>query len=293
MGLISFRKGQPMRKSSDQEGPHMPQRVALLILVVGTAATAHTQEKPGYPVCRAGSALLVGEVPDNPFMARVAEDAWESAPDGSRKRIDAPKKESAYSIARDGKGRVIIQTKSDGKLTAVSGEGIVTSYTDYICDPAANTATRIHYQDVFIRAVDHAGQDFYSQIGKAGQAFVQTQTDPRTTTTFRAYHKRMEAREEVGPEVFEGVPAFRYRFLKTPQHDPAVHELVISEDLEAFLAQIAWDEDRTYLREVRLTKIYREEPPPFLMQPPQGVMLNWQTIPAPKTSLRDQAPPKE
>jgi hypothetical protein len=67
---------------------------------------------------------------------------------------------------------------------------------------------------------------------------------------------------------------------------------VISEDLEAIMAQVHWDEDEDAEREVKFTRIYRQEPPPSDFEPQQGLMLDrQQRQPSPPGSHPTQNPP--
>jgi hypothetical protein len=162
--------------------------------------------------------------------------------------------------------------------------------SQYVCDPNAGTVTRISYQDVYYGVVDPStGKNVYLPAGQAGHEFIQPQREQHTNLSFRAYHRDVRGRLNLGPVVFEGVPAFRYRFVKTTENDPIIHDLFISEDLEAVMSQTVGDQDDATLEhEVKLTHIHREEPDPGGFAVPSGVMIESHDTTTAKSS---QTPP--
>jgi hypothetical protein len=238
------------------------------------------ESTPAYPVCDADLSLLVAEVPNNPFYANVTVGAWQNQPDGSKKPIDAPSRDHGYFVARDSSGRVVVKLRGKSTFkgqgrdgTSVAGKWA--NWSQYVCDPNAGTVTRISYQDVYYGGVDPStGKDVYLPAGQAGHEFIQPQRETHTNLTFRAYHRDVLGRLNLGPVVHEGIPAFRYRFVKTTDNDPIIHDLVISEDLEACMSQTVGDQDDATLEhEVKLTRIHRDEPDPSSFAVPSGVMI--------------------
>jgi hypothetical protein len=246
-------------------------RYSLALLAVGAVSMAgdvRAQEK--YPFC-AGSYLLIGEAPNKPFVANVVTTSWEAASDGSRKAVDLPKGDHAYFVARDSKGRVVIKGRTVATTKSPEGNGESPVEEETICDPDAGTVTRVSYQDVFYRFINlSTKQATYQKAGVGGVAFVDAKQDTRTTESFQWFRRTVAGRDNLGSELFEGISAERYRFTKTHQ-DGSLHELVLSEELEADLASIRYVSYPITEQETKLDHIHHLEPSPAEFEIPQGV----------------------
>jgi hypothetical protein len=224
-------------------------RLCLIVLILAIVSSAGAQSKSKYPICAGGSFLVVGEVPDNPFTANIVTDSWQTASDRSRRHLDLPSRDRSYYVARDSKGRVIFMGRREVTIHGKDGDGKTVGREVTICDPVEGKVIRIDYQ---------------------GHAFVRPQSDARTTENFTFFRNKVSGREDLGPEVFDGVPANRYRLTKT-QENGSLHELVISEELEAQLSLKRWEVYPTIEQEIRLDDISRREPPQGMFNMPEGV----------------------
>jgi hypothetical protein len=225
-------------------------RLCLIVLTLATVSSVDAQSKSKYPICAGGSFLIVGEVPDNPFTANIVVDSWQTASDGSRKHLDLPSRDRSYYVARDSKGRVIFKSRGEVTIHGTDGDRKTVGLELTICDPVEGKVTRVDY---------------------LGHAFVRPQNDPRTTENFTFFRNKVSGREDLGPEVFDGVPANRYRLTKT-QEDGSLHELVISEELEAQLSLKRWEIYPTVEQEISLSHINRRDPPQEMFKVPEGVL---------------------
>jgi len=237
-----------------------------LVLGLVSPAAAHAQSE--YPVCDVP--LAVGEVPDSPFQAELVVDSWTIAPDGSRKPVSSPDAPPGI-VARDSKGRVMV--KSQTKITYSNSEakGESPGWQETICDPVAGTVTSVSYSDVFHQGVEPStGETALFPAGIGGTALVRPQVNVHTTVVFSWWHRIVNGRENLGPETFEGMSAYRFR-LHPIQKERSVHDVVNSDELFVQLAQTTWGDDPGSENEKKITHIRRVEPPPTLFDIPEGV----------------------
>jgi hypothetical protein len=263
-------------------GCFMWPRVCLLGLVLGLAAIASAQadpkpepqSQPEYPVCNIP--LAVGEVPNSPFLAELVDDSWTNAPDGRKIPVDSPDPQPGV-VARDSKGRVMVKLPS--KIAYTKSESDSNSeakaesrgWSETICDPVAGTVTRMSYSDVFHRGEDPStGESVLFPAGVAGNALVRPQVNFHTTVVFKYWHYVVKGREDLGPETFEGTPAYRFRSHPV-QNGTSGHDTVNSDEIFVELAETRWGDEPGRENERKITHIRRGEPSATLFDIPVGV----------------------
>lgn len=230
---------------------------AALTLIFSSSGLAQT--KSHYPVCWVP--LLIGEVPDLPFSARLVPGTFHQV--GAELKVSEP--ETLGFVARDSKGRVMVRVR---KAAATSEEemGGWQSWQETICDPTKETVTYVQYRTK--RTAPQSETLIPSDA--EGTGFTRINSDRRTTAIFVYWHNVVKGRDNLGPETFEGQSAFRYRLIET-RDEKSIRDVVNSDELFAQLAQTTWDKYPKSENEVRLTEIHRGEPSPMLFYFPAGV----------------------
>ena len=205
-----------------------------ILLCFTSIATA--QSRTEYPLCHANT-FVFGEVPDLPFTAQLVE--------GERK------------IQQGGKDFALTSSELPFGLVARDHRGI--------CDPVNNTSTTARYHT----PEQPSGPDV-PMAGAEGYAQVRPPQKSNTTVTFTWWHRAVDGRENLGPETFEGEPAFRYR-MKNTRDDGSIHEIVNADELFVQMAQITWKTYPDSEDEIHLTDLRRVEPSAALFALPPGL----------------------
>jgi hypothetical protein len=206
-------------------------------------ANAAAPEMHTYFICSYLN-FVVGEAPGLPFTARIEEVQRQIDSDGGLGTpLSAP---SALGlIARDSEGRVLVRHW----MTIPAAEGQQAGadphvWTELICDPIKGTSTMLDSSGTITPVIPHQDQD----------------QDKEHIDGSAAFHPMVSGRENLGAEIFEGLPAFRYRFPNN-RHEHSVYEEVNSDELFLQLATIEPERYPDLVDDVHLTQIQREEPP--------------------------------
>lgn len=251
----------------------LTQRACFPALVLGLASLASAQDQPQspseYPVCR--TPLIVGEVPNIPFLADLVDDSWTIGPNGSKTPISSPDAQPGV-VARDGQGRVLVRSRTKITYSGSEAEGESPAWSETICDPVAGTVTSITYGDVFYHGVEPSTEKVVLiPAGIGGNASVRSQANLPTTAVFKYWHYNVKGRENLGPEIFDGMPAFRFRSHPI-QEERSGHDTVNSDELFVELARTVWGEEPGRENEKKITRIRRVEPPPNSSKYRRGCM---------------------
>jgi hypothetical protein len=206
-------------------------------------ANAAAPEMHTYFICSYLN-FVVGEAPGLPFTARIEEVQRQIDSDGGLGTpLSAP---SALGlIARDSEGRVLVRHW----MTIPAAEGQQAGadphvWTELICDPIKGTSTMLDSSGTITPVIPHQDQD----------------QDKEHIDGSAAFHPMVSGRENLGAEIFEGLPAFRYRFPNN-RHEHSVYEEVNSDELFLQLATIEPERYPDLVDDVHLTQIQRQEPP--------------------------------
>jgi hypothetical protein len=244
-------------------------------LVLGLASLASAQSDPklepqsDYSVCQ--TPLAVGEVPNSPFLADQVDDSWTIAPEGGQTPVALPEAQAGV-VARDRNGRVMFKSLTKIRYSNSGAEGESPAWSVTICDPVAATVTRITYGDVFYRGVEPSTEKIVPiPAGIAGNAVVRPQVNFHTTAVFKYWHYTVRGRDNLGPEIFEGLPAFRFRLHSPQQKERSIHDVVNSDELFVQLVQTTWGDEPGRENEKKITHLRRVDPPLALFDIPQGV----------------------
>jgi hypothetical protein len=247
----------------------------LALALVSTTAllcslmSAQHQIKEQYPLCQSSSAA-VGEVPDRPFTARVEEGLRRIQPDGNSVHADSTPDSPAGLVVRDSSGRVMIASRI---MTTQSADGNMREWSEVICDPVKGTVTNLK-----LRLLERSSEsdpdipdspDAYIPTDAEGTALVDLQKG-HTTVVFAWWHNVVDGRNNLGPEIFEGLPAYRYRLTRT-RGERSGHDIVNSDQLFLQLAETRWKTYPEIEDEIRLTDIHLSEPPEALFHIPPAV----------------------
>ena len=247
------------------------------IAVLPLRSPAQIQSKEEYPVCQTGHAF-VGEVPNLPFTARVEEGLRRIGPDGKTVRVDDKPDSPAGLIVRDGNGRVIISSRI---TTTHAAEGDVSEWSETICDPARGTVTDLTYRvtepSSGLRATSADGADAYIADGAEGTGLTRVQKG-HSTRTFVCWHNVVEGRDNLGPEILDGIPAYRYRLTRT-RREHSIHDVVLSDQLFLQLADTTWKRYPEVEDEIHLIGIHLGEPLPALFEIAPAVRAHVMTSP--------------
>jgi hypothetical protein len=201
-------------------------------------ANAAAPEMHTYLICSYVN-FAVGEAPGLPFTARIEEVQRQIDSDGGLGTpLRAPN--ALGLIARDSEGRVLVRHW----MTIPAAEGQQAGadphvWTELICDPTKGTST---------------------MLDSSGNLTIPQDQDKEHIDGFAAFHLMVSGRENLGAEIFEGLPAFRYRFPNN-RHEHSVYEIVNSDELFLQLATIKPERYPDLVDDVHLTQIQREEPP--------------------------------
>jgi hypothetical protein len=204
-------------------------------------ANAAAPEMHTYFICSYLN-FVVGEAPGLPFTARIEEVQRQIDSDGGLGTpLSAPN--ALGLIARDSEGRVLVRHW----MTIPAPEGQQAGadprvWTELICDPIKGTSTMLDSSGTITTVISHQDQDQEHIDGSA------------------AFHPMVSGRENLGAEIFEGLPAFRYRFPNN-RHEHSVYEKVNSDEFFLQLATIEPERYPDLVDDVHLTQIQREEPP--------------------------------
>jgi hypothetical protein len=115
-------------------------RIVFVGLMFAMASVGLSQTKKEFPLCQ--TVLAVGEVPNQPFTARLVEGPRQIRPDGSDVVLKSPDSLIGL-IARDNNGRVLIRSRTiPHEQQRNSWE-----WSETICDPAKRTITYARYSD--------------------------------------------------------------------------------------------------------------------------------------------------
>ena len=226
-------------------------------------ANAAAPERHAYLICSYLN-FAAGEAPGLPFTARIEEVKRQINSDGGLGTpLSAPN--ALGLIARDSEGRVLVRHW----LTIPAAEGQQAGadphvWTELICDPTKGTSTTLDSSGTLSPVIPHQDQDKEHIDG------------------FAAFHPMVSGRENLGAEIFEGLPAFRYRFPNN-RHEHSVYEKVNSDEFFLQLATIEPERYPDLVDDVHLTQIQREEPPetPFAW---------WTQAPTPVGSFAAEIP---
>lgn len=247
----------------------------LALALVSTSALvysvlpAQAQIKDEYPLCQS-SYTAVGEVPGRPFTAKVEEGLRRIQSDGNSVDANSRPDLAAGLVVRDGSGRVMI---ASGIKTTQRAEGDIREWSETICDPVKGTITTLNY-----RAPEHSsgssvdisdGPDAYIPSGAEGSGFSRVQGE-HTTVVFTWWHNVVNGRDNLGPESFEGIPAYRYRLTRT-REERSIRDVVNSDQLLLQLAETRWKTYPEIEDEIRLTDIHLGEPLQALFDLPPAV----------------------
>jgi hypothetical protein len=230
---------------------------------------AQAQTKDEYPLCQSAH-TSVGEVPDRPFTARVEEGLRRIRPDGNSVRANSGKDSPAGLVVRDGSGRVMIASRI---TTTQRAEGEMREWSETICDPAKGTITTLNYRAVGNSFGSNAdvsdGTDAYIPSGAEGTGWSRVQNG-HTTVVFAWWHNVVNGRDNLGPETFEGIPAYRYRLTRT-RGERSIRDVVNSDQLFLQLAETRWKTYPEIEDEINLTDVHLGEPPQALLDLPSAV----------------------
>jgi hypothetical protein len=230
--------------------------------IVTPLASAQITVKDEYPLCQAQRAAI-GEVPDRPFTARVVEGMRRIQPDGKSVPL-ATTESPAGLVARDSKGRVMVASK----ITIThEAEGDVRKWSETICDPANGTIATVAYRAIARSSGSNAnipnGRDAYIPNDAEGNAWIRDQRKGHTTAVFAAWHNVVDGRDNLGPETFESLPAYRYRLIRT-REEGSLRDCVNSDQLFLQLAETKWKTYPEVEDAIHLTEIHLGEPSPAL-----------------------------
>ncbi|HET6206558.1 MAG TPA: hypothetical protein VFD98_07095 [Terracidiphilus sp.] len=258
--------------------------LSLAFLALCGAPLVASQARLEYSICTAHASIA--EMPNNPFVADLVEDAWRNSPDGSKIAIESKDSDAIMIsgsrnpqvvgiVARDSAGRVFYRRLTmffslDANGNRIPG-GESEGWYGLICDPVTKTVTRQSCPRLSSRpdrAV--AGYTQNAALGatcemSVGSAQVPDTPTPSTTASWAAWHNQVRGRENLGLEMFDGVPGFRYRLTLT-RREHSLHEIVISDELFADLAQSNWLQFPISEFEMKLANIRRYEPDPKLFE---------------------------
>jgi hypothetical protein len=226
---------------------------------------AQSQIRGEYPLCQS-SYTAVGEVPDRPFTARVEEGLRKIQPNGNSVHADSTPDSPAGLVVRDGSGRVLIASKI---TTTQRAEGDFREWSETICDPAKGTITTLNYRASGSNVAVSDGPDAYLPSGAEGTGWSREQKG-HTTVVFAWWHNVVKGRDNLGPETFEGIPAYRYRLTKT-REERSIRDVVNSDQLLLQLAESRWKTYPEIEDEFRLTDIHLGEPSQALFDLPSAV----------------------
>jgi hypothetical protein len=150
--------------------------------------------------------------------------------------------------------------------TTQRAEGDMREWSETICDPAKGIETTLNY-----RAVEHSSgsnanssdaPDAYIPSGAEGTGWSRLQKG-HTTRVFAYWHNVVDGRDNLGPETFEGIPAYRFRLTRT-REERSIRDVVNSDQLFLQLAQTRWKTYPEIEDEIHLTDIHLGEPPQAL-----------------------------
>jgi hypothetical protein len=247
-----------------------------LMLVATSLSSAQAKPEGEYPLCQTLLAAVgggpdwaaVGDVPNLPFTALAEEGLRKIQSDGSRVALATPDSPAGL-VVRDSGGRVMVASRIK---TTHEAEGNFREWWETICDPAKGTVTTIKYRATASSSDTDIpnGPDAYLPIGAQGTAWIRDDGKGYTTSLLAAFHRVVDGRDNLGAEMFEGLPAYRYRLTRT-HTDRSLHEVVISDQLFLNLAFITWKTYPEIEDEIHLTKIYLGEPREALFDLPQSL----------------------
>ena len=185
--------------------------IFLTSLLLAFASLAFSQPKSEYPPLCFVHSLAVGEIPNQPFAARVVETPQQISQSGNGVALKSVESLLAL-VVRDSDGRVSARSRISS--SAPGSENNQAQWSETICDPLKATNRDITYQE----AGDSFGQDRLLPIpdDAKGNAFIR-RPDRRTTIVFAYWNRLVDGRDNLGPETFEGIPAYRYHLTRT--HD--------------------------------------------------------------------------
>jgi hypothetical protein len=225
------------------------------------------------PLCWVAPGMVVGEVPDLPFTARLVHRTWKLAPDGTRTATE-PVDNSVALVARDSSGRVVTRKHGPATNRAAVWNSKQGDWSETICDPVAGTETDLLFHDLASATKDPSDDNieetFVEAEGKALEG--PRRPDDHTTITFQYWHNHVKGRENFPKEMFEGLPAYRYRNTQTREVNSG-HDVVNSDELFVQLAFTKWLRYPDLEKETRLTEIHRGEPMATLFDIPHGVQI--------------------
>jgi hypothetical protein len=214
--------------------------------------------------------FAIGEVPNSPFTAQVVEVTSQIQPDGRSVALGTP---SLLGLAaRDSHGRVVARTRT--VTTTQEPESDLQLWTEIICDPAQGTITTVAYRD----SDRSSNLDVRIPSGTEPTASVRTQERSKTIAVFSVWHRVVEGRDNMGPETFEGLPAYRYRITRT-REPRSVRDVVNSDEPFLQLAVTTWKAYPDTEDDVHLTEIHRNEPSPELFDIPSDIRVH---VPPPR-----------
>lgn len=231
----------------------MPARniwLGCFILAVTSLAPVQLQAQYEYPLCQARH-NAIGEVPGRPFTALVVEETRRIQPDGKAIPLGASELPAGL-VARDSNGRVMVASKI---AITQEADGEVRKWSETICDPLNRTVTTAVFRAI-VRSPGSNPQDLYISNDAEGNAWVRPQGKVHTTAVFAAWHNRVNGRENLGEETFEGLPAYRYR-LTGGHEEGSLRDIVNSDQISLQLEETNWKtypvvEDVTHLTEIRV-----------------------------------------
>lgn len=258
--------------------------LSLAFLVLCGAPLAASQARAEYPICKADGSIA--EMPNNPFVADLVEDAWRNSADGSKITIESQDSDGIMIsgsqnpqvvgiVARDSAGRVFYRRLTmffslDANRKRIPGSKSEGWY-GLICDPVTKKVTHqscLHSSS----SPDHtvAAYTQNAALGATcekdvGSTQVPENPNPSTTARWAAWHNQVRGRHNLGLEMFDGIPGYRYRLTLT-HRDHSLHEIVVSDELFADLAQSYWLQFPISEFERKLANIRRNEPDPKLFE---------------------------
>ena len=168
-------------------------------------------------------------------------------------------------VVRDGSGRVMIASRI---AITQKEEGDTREWSETICDPTRGTVTTLNYRASTLNAVVSDGPDAYIASGAEGTGWSREQKG-HTTVVFAWWHNVVNGRVNLGPDTFEGIPAYRYRL--TRNRDRSIRDVVNADQLFLQLAQTTWKTYPEVEDEIYLTDIQFGEPPEALFDLPPAV----------------------
>jgi hypothetical protein len=215
-------------------------------ILLSGGLTLQAQSYPESLICAAD--LRVGEIPGSPFMADIVVQQRHILHDGSLGTLISS--QTVGFAVRNSHGKVAVRVSDAYK----DAHGKVVKWDagpwhEAICDPKTKTRVNLYQPEGY----SHHFATVHSQMNSHG--------DPEagTTNLLRSSHKVVPGRVNLGEEMFDNLPAYRYYVAKSSP--PRTLEHMNSDAIAAELLHGILYSDPPIAVETLMTNLRQVEPP--------------------------------